>query len=1289
LTDSALDIFKLTPKRMKKIKKIFAWVSIFSLVFQIGSGLIFAQPVIAEEPTPTPEATVTETPIPSQEPSPEILPEVASNIEPTLIPTLIPTIEPTATPTETLSPTPTEIMTPPAEPILTPNPTPIVEVTPTIEVTPTEAPTPTPTDEVLATTAGEGVIEVVIVPALFTDKFDYSPTEVAIITGQGFLPFTTYTLLIMADNLSQTFPILTDINGSFEYDYQLDGIYRPLYKVEAKDLNGVVLATVSFTDANPAANLDQGKNGGVGDTPIDPVQWENGNLNEQKAHYVEGQSVPYRMVLTNIPISGNADCGISGWEKDCELVIGYDIKNSDKHALDYLTSFQRIAETVDPCVGYSCSTPETAAVPLPSGFPQPQNSFNALLPAEKLITIYNGHITSVSYDSEGDLAAAQSETVVRITFRASSSTVIIAWGGHIASTVDWDAGKSATGISGSPYHMRNKDLCTPVWDKQTSTVILSCGGGNQDRSLSASAVVAPQNGTIELKKVWSGTGGQTTLNIGTTANGSNTVSTQTGTSGGTPLTTGAQTVTAGTYYVSETGGLTNYSSSLACTDNDSPVTPSANNSLSVAATHAVVCTYTNTRQQGSIELKKHWVGTKGDTTLNIGISVGGSEVDTEAISGTDGTTGTNTVNTGTYYVSEDTSTLSNYDTSLACTDNGGPVTPGTNNSLVVASTHAVVCTYTNTRQTGSIELKKVWVGTGGQTTLNIGTTAGDDDVDTQLTGENGTAPLTTGANTVDTGTYYVDETGGLTNYDSGLACTKNGESVTPGANNSLAVGKNDVVVCTYTNSRQQGKIQLVKDFVGTTEEVTIKIGITEGGTEVESKTISADGSTNEHTEDTGTYYVSETLTTPVNYYVILECFNDINDSDTIDAGDTTHSVDTGTGAVSVGKNDDVICRYTNTKILALEVSKTASTAFTRTYDWTINKEGDQTALTLSPGQTSQVNYDVTVDITGYTDSDWAVSGTITVHNPNEIAPLSASIDTVSDAISDVVGSMDVVCDEDLPYVLGPDETLECTYGGDLPNGDARTNTAIVGTTGLVPGNTGDAAVSFGSATITEKDECITVDDTYTGGPQDQIVCLAAAPKTFEYSRDVGPYAKEECGIPQTADNTASFVTNDNGATGDDDWTVDITVACVCSLTQGYWKTHNNSFKGGAPTDDNWYEHLTELPIGEKTPFFLSGQTWFQVFWTSPKGGNAYYNLAHQYMAAKLNVLNGAWGATINANLATAEVLLSAITPAQFDSLKGKTATTARQQFINLAGILGAFNEGLTNPAGHCSETPVQ
>jgi hypothetical protein len=75
---------------------------------------------------------------------------------------------------------------------------------------------------------------------------------------------------------------------------------------------------------------------------------------------------------------------------------------------------------------------------------------------------------------------------------------------------------------------------------------------------------------------------------------------------------------------------------------------------------------------------------------------------------------------------------------------------------------------------------------------------------------------------------------------------------------------------------------------------------------------------------------------------------------------------------------------------ALGVSKTAQTAFKRTWSWTIDKSADQSELTLAVGQSFLVNYAVTVSASS-ADSDFAVSGGIAVNNP---APIAATL-TVS------------------------------------------------------------------------------------------------------------------------------------------------------------------------------------------------------------------------------------------------------------------------------------------------------
>jgi len=353
---------------------------------------------------------------------------------------------------------------------------------------------------------------------------------------------------------------------------------------------------------------------------------------------------------------------------------------------------------------------------------------------------------------------------------------------------------------------------------------------------------------------------------------------------------------------------------------------------------------------------------------------------------------------------------------------------------------------------------------------------------------------------------------------------------------------------------------------------------------------------------------------------------------------------------------------------ALEVSKDAHTSFTRTYNWTIDKVGDQSSLTLSVGQQFLVNYDVTVDAT-YTDSSWAVDGTIEVYNP---APIAATLNGVSDIVSYTIEAT-VDCGVAFPYELVAGDTLYCAYSADLPNADSRTNMATATLQNTPSGTTdfmGFANVSFDNATMTEVDKCIDVSDEQYGFLG--TVCYDDLPETFSYSLNIGPY--EVCGTYKFV-NIASFVTDDSDSTGSDSWTVDVNVPCAgCTLTQGYWKTHSE--RGPAPYDEAW-KNLGALE--EDTLFFKSGITWYEVFWTAP-AGNAYFNLAHQYMAAKLNILDGA-SAPLNIQLAMAGAETLFNLQGEGDLTLSKTE---RKLALSLASTLDQYNNGLIGP-GHCDE----
>jgi len=359
--------------------------------------------------------------------------------------------------------------------------------------------------------------------------------------------------------------------------------------------------------------------------------------------------------------------------------------------------------------------------------------------------------------------------------------------------------------------------------------------------------------------------------------------------------------------------------------------------------------------------------------------------------------------------------------------------------------------------------------------------------------------------------------------------------------------------------------------------------------------------------------------------------------------------------------------------IPLEVSKTAVTSFTRAYTWHIAKSADHSELTLSPGQSHDVAYEVSLDAT-YADSDWAVQGKITICNP---APVAATITGVSDVISGLdAGQVELQCPFSLPHTLAAGGCVECTYSASLPNASDRTNTATVTTSGKVSGGEGSAQVSFADATINQVDERASVADSLAGSLG--MVCASdGLPKVFSYTRTVGPY--QVCG-DYTVENTASFVTNDTEATGDDSATLTIHVPCAgCTLTPGYWKTHS-TYGPAAHPDDTW-----DLIGGPDASFYKSEQSYYQVLWTSPSGGNAYYILAHQYIAAKLNQLAGAWvPSDVATALTQATGLFETYTPGQVATMKGKAGNDLRSRLTSLAALLGAYNSGAIGP-GHCSE----
>ncbi len=120
------------------------------------------------------------------------------------------------------------------------------------------------------------------------------------------------------------------------------------------------------------------------------------------------------------------------------------------------------------------------------------------------------------------------------------------------------------------------------------------------------------------------------------------------------------------------------------------------------------------------------------------------------------------------------------------------------------------------------------------------------------------------------------------------------------------------------------------------------------------------------------------------------------------------------------------------------------------------------------------------------------------------------------------------------------------------------------------------------------------------------------------------------------------------------------VAGNCTLTQGYWKNHPDAW----PVDS--------LKLGTVT--YTKDE--LLAILKTPVKGNGLVQLAHQLIAAKLNVEAGADEVAIAASIDAADDLIGSLVVGEDALLPSATS--------DLTGKLDAFNQGEVGP-GHCGD----
>jgi uncharacterized repeat protein (TIGR01451 family) len=228
------------------------------------------------------------------------------------------------------------------------------------------------------------------------------------------------------------------------------------------------------------------------------------------------------------------------------------------------------------------------------------------------------------------------------------------------------------------------------------------------------------------------------------------------------------------------------------------------------------------QDRGKLEVRKVFspAGDPGRVNLLIDGSVAGTGTNV----GNGGTTGELSVLAGNHTVGESAGTatsLNDYNSSISCRNANGTGTVVASSSGIgpltvnVAAESDIVCTITNTRKTGSLTVIKDVVPNDATTNWAIAV-SGPTPFNDTLTGDD-----STGAQTVNTGSYTVVETAGantnLADYDTTHSCTTNSTLSLSGTGTTLniTVGEGQNVVCTFVNTRkpQTGTLVVIKEVI--------------------------------------------------------------------------------------------------------------------------------------------------------------------------------------------------------------------------------------------------------------------------------------------------------------------------------------------------------------------------------------------------------------------------------------------------------------------------------------------
>ena len=188
----------------------------------------------------------------------------------------------------------------------------------------------------------------------------------------------------------------------------------------------------------------------------------------------------------------------------------------------------------------------------------------------------------------------------------------------------------------------------------------------------------------------------------------------------------------------------------------------------------------------------------------------------------------------------------------------------------------------------------------------------------------------------------------------------------------------------------------------------------------------------------------------------------------------------------------------------LVVAKSAAGSFARTYDWDVDKTAGAVTLSQSQG-TATIPYTITAKRGAPVDTGFALTGSISVTNPNTAAVTATILDTLPGATCQVAGSVTVPAGATVPV------PYTCTFAS-KPSGPVVNHVELSWPrAGLLDGTVGaDAAPVSYTTPSTVVHGSVQVLDAFDGGQAASLGTCSQATCTYQLSKTVALPSTPTC-----------------------------------------------------------------------------------------------------------------------------------------------------------------------------------